>query len=83
MSRVPQSTAQDFSEPISLLPSQVQMSAYCRAAEVPGQLKLVVNVGSLIERHDYPGLSAHYNLTLDDPGLEGMETLVPFQRETF
>ena len=51
------------------------MDAYCRAAEVPGQLKFVVNVGSVIGRHDYLGLSAHYYLTLDDPGLEEMETL--------
>ena len=57
------------------------MNAYCRAAEVLGQLKLVVDIGFVIERHDYPGLSAHYHLTLDDPGLEEMESFVCNLRE--
>ena len=57
------------------------MNAYCRAAEVLGQLKLVVNIGSVIETQDYPGLSAHYHLTLDDPGLEEMESFVCTLRE--
>ena len=47
------------------------------------QLKLVVNIDSVIERHDYPALSSHYHLTLYDPVFEETESLIPFEKETF
>ena len=59
------------------------MSAYCRASDAPRQLKLVVNIDSVIERHDYPELSVHFHLTLDEPGFEEPKILIPVEKETF